>query len=438
MTPNYLIAEATDSDYVLVSSYGLGDTYIVASLCDAFRRKYCTDGRKLFLVVKESHRDLAKLFAGGWNRLADIPDSDINSLTHAAAGRGVQILRPGVPVFVHPSVATVRPDHCVAHHFMSDVAMYALIMGLHPATVPTLPRADLEAAAEAKQIAADLGVVEGKTVLLIPHANSWLNTPTSFWHELAARLQVSGRVVLWNDPTKIPLRCVAPLAALAGWVIGANCGLMQTIVCGQVPCRKTIVTQSLEGSGHTLPISSTFPYRMTRKIDGNTYDIEEFLTKSNNHSQVLEMIVNGRNAHGPEPTYAPLTRLETQSTPGDIIDRLTILRVKAAKLPSKAHLLYRETDALQEVRDHIVGTWPNVAEQENELFRLNQQAWDANEVLIDAFAAGIDPAEWSETSRTNVLRSFRTANDANQCRIRIKNKIEDICGAGSKEQKSYD
>lgn len=429
------------NDYILASYYGLGDTYLVAALCQAFKQKYCLNGEKLMLVVKEKHVDLAKMFPGidqvGW-----LTDEQLRSVVPL---NDKPVPSPGRFFYVHPSVVSVRPDYCVAASRMSDAAMYALILGLHPETPLSLPVVPEEAKNSKFE-----GLVTGQTAVLVTKTNSWPDIPEFFWAMLTDALHKTGWKVVRNDP-KLPLRYAIPYLEQAGWVIGANCGFMQMVVSSRARCRKTILTQAVypdvdTSYRHPLPFSSTMEYRRFRKVDGNKYDIEEFrVDGSQNYSRVCAAISQGRNALGPAPKTEPLTVIDLETTPGDLIDRLTVLWVKRDKLPHKAYLLYREIAVLEDLRERLTRKYPAVYEKEAELCYLNVLAWDNNEILINTYAdqnyaannwyidndiSKIDEAE-------DVLKAFGKAHRANQRRVQVKNEIDAICGAGITEVKSY-
>ena len=244
----------------------------------------------------------------------------------------------------------------------------------------------------------------------------------------------------------MPLRIVPALAELCGWAVGANSGIMQMLVSGRARCRKTILTQSLAGASYPLPVSSAHPYRLMRSVDGQQYDIEEFEVGAPPTWDVLiPQIAQGRNAQGPLPSPDPVTFLELPSSPGDLLDRYTILLIKAHRLPEKKHLLHREIAALKQHWDRITQAYPSVLPLEADLHVVNRDAWIANDVLFQHVHSGYGAPKWSiELNAADlikaetVIRAFAAAHAANQARVRLKNEIDALCGAGTKELKQYD
>ena len=449
------VHDATPRDYVLVSTFGVGDTYLIAALCAAFRERYCRSGERLILVVPEGHHDLAGMFSESLDGLAKISSGEARRLNHTAP-RG-QTLTPGVAFMPHPQFVGVRSDYPSdprdpasppAHGRMSDAAMFAMIMGLRPDAPLTTPRVPTAERALAEQVADQLGVVCDRTVVLVDHANSWPAPPDDLWTALTEELSTAGWRVLRNDPSRMPMRCLLPLLEICGWVVGANCGLMQTLVLSRARLRKTVLTSSRwlgatdsHGAGVVIPGTCAYGFR---KADGRQYDIDEFRVDDDPASrrQLAVAIASGRMSTGPVPDPSPLSVVEAPVSPGEVLDRLTILQIKRDRLPAKAPGLYRDIAPLCEIRDGLVRAHPEIVALESELRRLNEVSWDGNEILIETFADDRYGGEsWTigqDTERAErTLRAFGRAHRGNQRRVRVKNEINRICLAG-REEKSYE
>ena len=437
-------AGASPRDFILVAPYGLGDTYLICAFASAFKAQHCRDGQKLFVVTKESHAALAQRFRG-IDRYHFVPDAGLSRAARMRDGEQ-NTLAPGCAYWAHPNFAKVRPDHCVAVGRMTDAAMYALLLGLDPRTPLSLPdEAPRFPPNEGTLLVEKYGIVPGRTVLLFPHAASWPAVPNKFWAQLIVALSEAGWYVVHNDPRDMPLRIVPALAELCGWAIGANSGIMQMLVSGRARCRKTILTQSLAGASYPLPVSSAHPYRLMRSVDGQQYDIEEFEVSADGWISLINAVAQGRNAQGPLPSPDPVTFLELPSSPGDLLDRYTILLIKAHHLPEKKHLLHREIAALKQHWDRITQAYPSVLPLEADLHVVNRDAWEANDVLFQHVHSGYGTPKWSiELNAADlikaetVIRAFAAAHAANQARVRLKNEIDALCGAGTKELKQYD
>jgi len=186
-------------------------------------------------------------------------------------------------------------------------------------------------------------------------------------------------------------------------------------------------------------------YRNFRKIDSNRYDIEEYrVDREDSYDHLTDIIAKGRNALGPIPKTSLLNVVDIEISPGELIDRYTILFVKLLRMPNKAHIIYREIEYLSDKRNDLVRKYPDIKSKEDDLIRLNEIAWDNNEILINMYS---DPDIGSDDDlhhRKNlmngnkIVRAFGKAHRANQQRIVIKNEINEICNSDVlNEPKSY-
>lgn len=444
---------ATDQDYILVSTFGVGDTYLIAALCAAFREKFCRrTGQRLILIVPEEHRDLAGMFSGALDALHTMPTAHLRALNQRTP-RTLTHPKPGEAFLPHPSFVPVRSDYPFdrgnisgsppAHGRMHDAAMFAMILGLSPDTQLSLPVIPEHERGAAQELADLYDVVPGATVVLIEDANSWTAPPKILWQKLYDRLNWT---VLKNDPGSMPLHCLLPFLEICGWVIGANCGLMQTIVLSRTKCRKTVITSSpwlgtVNSHDSTTSIPGTCVYGY-RKTDGNLYDIEEFRHVEGDEERLAGLIAIGRMATGPVPDPSPISVVEAPTTPGDVIDRLTILQIKREKLSDRAHLMYRDVAPLCEIRDGLVRECREVVELESYLRHLNEVAWNSNQILIDEFEdQSFGCPDWKmngDAERAEkVIQAFASAHRSNQERVRVKNQINAMYRSG-REEKSYE
>lgn len=426
---------AGPDDYIIASPHGLGDTYMVAALSGAFRERYCRGERALFFIAKSSHVDLIRMF-DQMSSIVAIPDGDMDAVMAELEQGGHQaVLRPGEVFFAHSHV--VRIDPCAVAGRMTHAITVALALGLDAWTPLALP-GRIPGNAEAAEIATRLlCVIPGRTAVLFPGARSWLAPELRFWTDLTAALEAEGWHVVVNDEAIVPLRCVPAFVETAGWAIGANSGIMQIIVSARTRCHKTLLTRLINGRGpHQEGIT---PHHL---IDGQHYDIEEFGVPDD-WSAVITAVARGRNARGPMPSAQPQMMFEVALAPGEILDRLTVLRLKQERLPNKAHMFHREIAVLSEHRDTILRAVPAVVPLEQELYRLNATAWDNNQILFDTMTGGYGDDHWSidhEIDKAErCLRAFKTAGIvANQERVRLKNRINALCGSSDREEKSYD
>src|SRR6185503_17715198 len=74
----------------------------------------------------------------------------------------------------------------------------------------------------AQAIASAHAIAPGRTVVLVPRANSWPPIDNHFWDLLQARLASNGWHVWVNDPGNLPLPCALPFLEIA---LGDRCQL---------------------------------------------------------------------------------------------------------------------------------------------------------------------------------------------------------------------
>ena len=161
---------------------------------------------------------------------------------------------------------------------------------------------------------------------------------------------------------------------------------------------------------------------------------------------VIAAVTEGRNAQGPVPDPGPLAFVDVQMSPGELLDRLAIMEIKQARLPSQAHHLAREIGRLAPLRESLLRTYPSVAHLAQELRNLNEQAWMLNEVLITDYQHNVGAPGWRVVQDSivdglvQVERHVRTAYEAHRCnrrRVEVRNDVDALCRAGHVEVKSY-
>jgi hypothetical protein len=116
---------------------------------------------------------------------------------------------------------------------------------------------------------------------------------------------------------------------------------------------------------------------------------------------------------------------------GELVDKITILRIKLEKLGDTAQLdnVRHELDQLTQVRIRsIVGT-DGCAPLENQLLQINRELWQVEDELRERehlrdFGAGF----------VDLARRVYTLNDQ---RSALKKKINEMTGSSIVEEKSY-
>ncbi len=118
-------------------------------------------------------------------------------------------------------------------------------------------------------------------------------------------------------------------------------------------------------------------------------------------------------------------------SPGELLDKITILRIKAARItdPAKLHNVRVELAALEQTWRDCGAQIDVVADDEAELQRINEALWDIEDRIRDKERTRRFDAEFIE-----LARAVYVTNDE---RAAIKKRINLALGSRLVEEKSY-
>jgi hypothetical protein len=118
-------------------------------------------------------------------------------------------------------------------------------------------------------------------------------------------------------------------------------------------------------------------------------------------------------------------------SPGELLDKITILRIKAARIRDSAKLsnVRIELEWLERVWRDSGAAIPAIAADEAELQRVNSALWDIEDRIRDKERAGAFDAEFIE-----LARAVYVTNDE---RAAAKKRINTALGSRIVEEKSY-
>lgn len=118
-------------------------------------------------------------------------------------------------------------------------------------------------------------------------------------------------------------------------------------------------------------------------------------------------------------------------SPGELLDKITILRIKAARIRDSAKLgnVRVELEWLERVWRESGAAIPAIAADEAELQRVNSALWDIEDRIRDKERAGAFDAEFIE-----LARAVYVTNDE---RAAAKKRINTALGSRIVEEKSY-
>jgi hypothetical protein len=119
-------------------------------------------------------------------------------------------------------------------------------------------------------------------------------------------------------------------------------------------------------------------------------------------------------------------------SPGELLDKLTILRIKAARIadPERLANVQRELALLEAAwREAVPASTARLGEEEAALARVNSALWDVEDALRECEAAQRFDAEF-----VALARSVYRQNDE---RAAIKRRVSSKLGSALIEEKSY-
>jgi hypothetical protein len=134
------------------------------------------------------------------------------------------------------------------------------------------------------------------------------------------------------------------------------------------------------------------------------------------------------------PTLAPTRQprpLLVEIGAGELIDKITILRIKAARITDAGRLanVERELSTLEAARRSALPPHPELTELEDELMSTNEQLWAIEDDIRLHEAAGDFGAGF--------IALARAVYKTNDRRAALKKSINLLTGAAIVEEKSY-
>jgi Flp pilus assembly protein TadD len=125
------------------------------------------------------------------------------------------------------------------------------------------------------------------------------------------------------------------------------------------------------------------------------------------------------------------TPIVIDMSPGELIDKLTILQIKAQRVsdPAKQKHIRRELETLTRTRDEAVPTTSELDRLSAQLREVNESLWETEDELRRLEHEGNFGSEFIERARA----VYKT----NDRRAAIKREINDLLGSSLREEKAY-
>lgn len=126
-----------------------------------------------------------------------------------------------------------------------------------------------------------------------------------------------------------------------------------------------------------------------------------------------------------------MKELLTPVSPGELLDKITILRIKSARIEDAAKLanVRHELTLLQRTWDEAITPSAELATEEKALEAVNARLWDIEDRIRDQEAA-----QSFDQRFIDLARAVYIENDE---RARIKKRINQLLGSKIVEEKSY-
>ena len=123
--------------------------------------------------------------------------------------------------------------------------------------------------------------------------------------------------------------------------------------------------------------------------------------------------------------------LQVEVSPGELIDKITILEIKAERIadPDKLTNVHRELRSLTATREKALDTSPELDEFTAELRRINERLWQIEDDIRDCERNGDFGERFVELARA----VYRT----NDRRAAAKRRINELLGSELVEEKDY-
>jgi hypothetical protein len=131
--------------------------------------------------------------------------------------------------------------------------------------------------------------------------------------------------------------------------------------------------------------------------------------------------------------------ISVRMTPGEVLDRLSILDIKRRYLnEDKAKIASEQYDDLRESCEHIFGhksdVHSDILEKYRALVAVNEKLWDVEDEVRSVLRRALDANDAHDKGFTTLAGKVPILNDE---RAKLKNEIDEISGCSLTEVKGY-
>jgi hypothetical protein len=127
----------------------------------------------------------------------------------------------------------------------------------------------------------------------------------------------------------------------------------------------------------------------------------------------------------------PMSVILTPTSPGDLIDKITILQIKRERFtdPAKLVNVHRELEVLEQTRTRSLPPSPELSKLSASLKDINEKLWDVeDDIRLCDRAGDFGP---------RFIQLARSVYQHNDIRCALKRQINELLGSELVEEKGY-
>lgn len=191
------------------------------------------------------------------------------------------------------------------------------------------------------------------------------------------------------------------------------------------------VALSYSSDWRWLIASDTCPWYPTMRVFRQTAFKDWPGVFSRIASELRQVVAGDRDRLLPSLPSPAVNELRAEITPGELIDKITILTIKSERLDDAAKLanVHRELDSLQKTSREFIASSPQLRELAHNLKHVNEQLWD-----IEDDIRRCERDQDFGPRFTALARSIYIQNDR---RASLKREVNNLLHARFCEEKSY-
>lgn len=244
----YGASKASDTVLFECPYAGTGDAYLIGALLRVYMERHPISSYVITVVSKSCER-IIRMF--GFDRMVTLRQEESDGLVAF-----LRMMRGHIPYLILNDNYQTRIMHRRLRGYKGidfrHMFQYAVFRLEDPVEL-ILPERLLEEE-KLRTIMEKYGMIEGKTVILSPYANTIANLPDAIWEQIVLKYQKKGYVVFTNSageqepairgtkPVFLPYDQMVPILEKAGTFIGMRSGLCDIIAAAK--CKKIILYPS--------------------------------------------------------------------------------------------------------------------------------------------------------------------------------------------------